>query len=88
MLNGRLYDDVDGNITCISNEGNSLVDYVFASTSLFDKYTYFCIGTQYFSDHFLVICTLQLHALNMCIPNSHYNENFTSSGPNTNARYT
>ena len=25
MLNGRLYDDVDGNITCISNEGKCLV---------------------------------------------------------------
>ena len=32
-----------------------------------------------FSDHFKVICTLQLHALNMGIPNSHYNENVTSS---------
>ena len=42
-------------------------------------FTYFCIGTQYFSDHFPVICTLQLHALNMDIPNSHYNDNFTSS---------
>ena len=52
MLNGRLYDDADGNITCISNEGKSLVDYIIASTSLFDKCTYFCIGTQYFSDHF------------------------------------
>ena len=39
VLNGRLYDDVDGNITCISNGGKSLVDYIIASTSLFDKCT-------------------------------------------------
>ena len=38
MLNGRLYDDVDGNITCISNEGKRFVDYVIASTCLFDLY--------------------------------------------------
>ena len=62
MLNGRPYDDVDGNITCISNEGKSLVDYIIASTSIFDRCTYFCISMQYFSDHFPVICTLQLHA--------------------------
>ena len=37
------------------------------------------LGMQYFSDHIPVICTLQLHAPKMGIPNSHYNENFTSS---------
>ena len=58
MLNWRLYDNVDGNFTCISNE-------------------YFCIGRQYFSDHLPVIRKLQLHALSMGIPNSHYNENVT-----------
>ena len=79
MLNGRLYDDVDGNITYKSNEGKSLVDYIIASTSLFDKCTCFCICTQYFSDHFPVIRTLHLHALNMGIPNSHYNKNVASS---------
>ena len=68
-----------GNVTCISNEEKRLVDYVIDSTCLFDKCTYFCIGMQYFSDHFPVIYTLQLHALNMGIPNSHYNENVTSS---------
>ena len=32
-----------------------------------------------FSDHFPVVCTLQLHALNMGIPNSNYNKNVNSS---------
>ena len=60
MLNGRLFDDVDGNITCTANEGRSLVDYIIASTSLFDKFSHFCIDTHYFSDHFPVTCTLVL----------------------------
>ena len=43
--------DLDGNIICISNKGKSLVDYIIASASLFDKCAYFCIGMQYFSEH-------------------------------------
>ena len=60
MLNGRISDDVEGNFTCISNEGRSLVDYIIASSSLFDKFSYFCIDTNDFSDHFPVTCTLRL----------------------------
>ena len=41
MLNGRISDDVEGNFTCISNEGRSLVDYIIVSSSLFDKFSYF-----------------------------------------------
>ena len=52
MLNGRISDDVEGNFTCISNEGRSLVDYILASSSLFDKFSYFCIDTH---DFFLII---------------------------------
>ena len=60
MLNGHISDDVEGNFTCISNEGRSLVDYIIASSSLFDKFSYFCIDTHDFSDHFPVTCTLRL----------------------------
>ena len=60
MLNGRISDDVEGNFTCISHEGRSLVDYIIASSSLFDKFSYFCIDTHDFSDHFPVTCTLRL----------------------------
>ena len=31
MLNGHLYDDLDGNIICISNYWKGLVDYFIAS---------------------------------------------------------
>ena len=43
MLNGRLIDDVDGNITCISNNGMSIVDYIIASSNLFDKFSSFIV---------------------------------------------
>ena len=55
MLNGRLFDDVDGNITCTANEGRSLVDYIIASTSLFDKFSHFCIDTHDFLITFLLL---------------------------------
>ena len=37
-----------------------MVDYIIASSSLFDKFSYFCIDTHDFSDHFPVTCTLRL----------------------------
>ena len=37
MLNGRLYDNVDGDITCISDKGNSLVDNIIAPISILIK---------------------------------------------------
>ena len=32
MLNGRLFDDIEGNITCTANDGRSIVDYIIASS--------------------------------------------------------
>ena len=60
MLNGRLFDDKEGNITCVANEGRSLVDYIIASSNLFDKFSYFCVDSHDFSDHFPLICSLTL----------------------------
>ena len=62
MLNGRLIDDADGNKACISNDGRSFVDYIIASTSLFDKFSYFCVDAHDFSDHFPLTCTLKITA--------------------------
>ena len=53
MLNGRLFDDKEGNITCVANEGRSLVDYIIASSNLFDKFSYFCVDNHDFSDMFI-----------------------------------
>ena len=60
MLNGRLFADIDGNITCISNDGTSIVDYIIASSSLFDKFSSFAVDNYAVSDHFPLICTLKL----------------------------
>ena len=60
MLNGRLFDDKEGNITCVANEGRSLVDYIIASSNLCDKFSYFCVDNHDFSDHFPLICSLTL----------------------------
>ena len=64
MLNGRL-DDVEGNITCVSNEGRSIVDNIIVSTSLFNRFTYFGIDQHDFSDHFPLTCTLKLQQTNI-----------------------
>ena len=52
MLNGHLFDDTEGNITCIANEGRSLVDYIIASSN---------VDNHDFSDHFPLTCSLQLN---------------------------
>ena len=60
MLNGRLFDDSEGNVTCVANEGRSLVDYIIASSTLFDKFSYFAVDNHDFSDHFPLTCSLKL----------------------------
>ena len=60
MLNGRLFADIDGNITCISNDRKSIVDYIIASSSLFDKFSSFAVDNYEVSDHFPLISTLKL----------------------------
>ena len=41
-LNGRLFDDKEGSITCVANEGRGLVDYIIVSSNLFDKFIFLC----------------------------------------------
>ena len=60
MLNGRLIDDVDGNITCISNNGMSIVDYIIASSNLFDKFSSFIVDDYDVTDHFPLKFSLML----------------------------
>ena len=60
VLNGRLFDDKNGEITCVANGGSSVVDYILASTTLFESFQQFKIGYEDFSDHFPLNCTLLL----------------------------
>ena len=57
VLNGRLFNDINGEITCTAKEGSSIVDYMVAS-SLFESILHFQVGNEDFSDHFPLKCTL------------------------------
>lgn len=70
VLNGRLFDDIDRNITCTANDGSSIVDYMIASSSLFNKITSFGVDSIDYSVHFPLYCTFTFSNLNQ-----HYNEN-------------
>ena len=41
VFNGRLFNDKKGWITCTANKGNSIVDYMVASSSPFDSVLHF-----------------------------------------------
>ena len=58
IMNGRLFDDSEGNFICFANNGASVVDYILiASTSLFSKVSHFKIAELDFSEHLPVCCT-------------------------------
>ena len=65
VLNGRAFDDMNGEITCVANNGRSVVDYILASTSLFDSFSHFEVGLEDFSDHFPLHCTPKLPNINL-----------------------
>ena len=50
ILNGRLFNDKDGSSTCIANNGKSVVEYILASTDLFECFTNLGVCDQYFTD--------------------------------------
>ena len=52
MVNGRLFDDCNGNFTSIANEGHSVVDYHIVSTKLLKYCSYFNVDNCDVSDHF------------------------------------
>ncbi|XP_060562301.1 uncharacterized protein LOC132721934 [Ruditapes philippinarum] len=60
ILNGRFEGDIDGNFTCFSNDGASLVDYMIASSNLFSYIRNFCVLDRDDSDHFPLSCELAL----------------------------
>lgn len=49
-----------GEITCVANDGSSVVDYILDSTSFFESVLYFHVGSDDFSDHFPLHCQLSL----------------------------
>ena len=68
VMNGRLFDDRDGNITCTSGNGSSVVDYNIASTDLFKYATYFCVLDRSESDHFPIQCSFSFPTAQIVSP--------------------
>ena len=70
-----MFENVKGEITCVANAGRSVVDYMVASTSLFDSFTYFKVGCEDFSDHFPLVCRINLSCPGQGIQNTNLNMN-------------
>ena len=77
ILNGRLHDDKDGNFTCVTHNGASVVDYFIASSYLFQYCTEFEIGDMYQSVHFPVSCKFTFN-----VPETHSFLNERDTGIN------
>ena len=52
VLNGRLFDDKNGEIMYVANGGRSVVDYILASTTLFESFQQFNVGYEDFQTIF------------------------------------
>ena len=52
LLDGRKDGDREGNFTCITNGGRSIVDYVLVNTRIYDWINSFHVITRTESDHF------------------------------------
>ena len=57
-MNGRFPGDIEGEVTCIANEGSSVVDYFIASSNLFQFITDFEVCNRSESVHFPIFCSL------------------------------
>lgn len=56
IINGRLFDNTEGNFTCLANDGASVVDYNIASSKLFSYISYLNIEDRDETVHFPVYC--------------------------------
>ena len=79
ILNGRKEGDIDGKITCISNGGSSVVNYMMVNTRIYDMVKRFEILTRTESDHFPLTCELDCKFMSHSSGESVLSEiNFTS----------
>ena len=58
ILNGRVSEDKNGDITCVANGGRSVVDYMLANTRLYSFIQHFEVIVRAESDYFPVICNV------------------------------
>ena len=59
ILNRRFPDDREGEITCVANEGSSIVDYFIASSNLFQYICNFEVCNYSDSVHFPLACSMK-----------------------------
>ena len=69
FLNGRLFDDCDGNFTCTTYNGRSVVDYHIASSELFTHVSYFNVVFRVDSDHFPLQCRITVRQRKITLEN-------------------
>ena len=62
VLNGRLFNDIQGEYTCFVYNGASVVDYMMTSTNSFQYFSEFGVSDNLFSIHCPVYCTLKLES--------------------------
>ena len=79
IINGRLHDDLEGNYTCIANNGASTVDYSICSTALFGKCTQFNIENRTESDHFPLKCQFKFEKNVQATENMQNDTTFTQT---------
>ena len=56
IVYGRISGDKNGDITCVTNGGCIVVDYMLVNTRLYSSIQHFEVIVQVESDHFPVIC--------------------------------
>jgi len=59
-LNGRIFQDMQGNYTCVTHNGASVVDYMLASSELFHSFNDFGVHHRDESIHFPLFCSLDI----------------------------
>ena len=87
IMNARLHDDVDGNFTCLTSNGCSVVDYHIASTPLSPYVRYFKILERDESDHLPIHSTLSFTQATDTSEQSDYYNSFSYSKYLWNERY-
>ena len=64
IVNGRLFDDTLGEITCVTNDGSSVVNYFIVSSKLFPFVSHFEVGSRTESVHFPLHATFSFNGAN------------------------
>ena len=60
IINGRVHNDIQGNITCCANGGRSVVDYHIISSQLFPYISFFNVEELDCSDHFPLLARISI----------------------------